>query len=989
MKKAISSLLASLLLISAFVCYPISAVEQGLYGDANKDRVINAADALVVLQAAVGKIQINQDLKTYLDVDANALLNATDALDILKFSVQKLERFAADKGTYLVHDDSKWLDMSMDEILDTLDHETPATPITDYYRIHKDGGLIYNPLSREMDQGDKTKYNLAKKTTGSLKLADGSTLNYSLPTDVTAYDMIPIEYSLTNAKSNLDPLYVEATTFEDKDGSYYDLCLPGEVAITAHYDGYVAATANGKNRPFLSKTTTNDQQGTQYPQYDADPLVASDTVKQSDYLWFRFTITNTGNTILDGDGNGTFCFAPYLDTVDSLGKTVTTQNDNLYIRLTEDLYPGESTQIYCYFRYPSKPNKLEAGDYTLRLKTIVRNEENRSDWGTKIWGGYTYGESTHQITIGDTAGTSMKNQTQNKTYRTGTRNTWLHTYEEFTTSFDSWLEPWTVSSSSKNTLWVQPAAWSDRVVIKFMQGDSDSMVSATIPLTVETDSINVQLAKNASNYIVTDQGTKYPAMASQSMCDMRVNISQHPDAAAKQMDELLDMKECGINIVTTTMAFNVATNNAHSASPSDMQDSNWFMCDMVKKLGMRLEGFMSYPFGSGTPIGNWINPDNRYSKQYVGFGNPAVSEGEGLRGLYQFLRWGNNYYVDANNQPVIVTEDTRGWMRIDFKARHPIGPDGLNGFILWLRQKYHTIDQLNDAWGLNYTDFKQIDPEYGAMDDHGWFNYTYGNSDFVEWSPAMNDFDLYRTLERTQNYQTSVEIMNTFGVDNAKYPAPSVDATVGIRTEGGNITGVVPYNTNKSHLRHAYYSQRRCAIIPQILAKSGVVSLHSDYVTLPYSVSEWEELVASSTALGITSMPLMQASRMRDIAINSKYTDSQHESEYNLTGENTRAAYVNTQISVFESFKAIYENGGIPGVLWEDYLCDGYVTETQQKEMKFYSSKIAEMMATDEAKTWATTNVQDVQSVYAKSTGGYSYTEEFLEAELERALANR
>jgi hypothetical protein len=211
---------------------------------------------------------------------------------------------------------------------------------------------------------------------------------------------------------------------------------------------------------------------------------------------------------------------------------------------------------------------------------------------------------------------------------------------------------------------------------------------------------------------------------------------------------------------------------------------------------------------------------------------------------------------------------------------------------------------------------------------------------------------------------------------------------MGIRTEGGNVTGVVPHDTPSSHLRHTYYAQRRCAIVPQILAKSGVVSMHSDYVTLPYSVKEWEHLVATSTALGITNMPLMQSNRMRDIAINSKYGDD-YSVHYNLTGSNTKGAYINTQISVFQVFKAIYENGGIPGVLWEDYLCDGYVTETQQKEMKFYSSKIAEMMATEEAQIWATTNVPDVESVYAKSNGVYSYKPSYIQSEIDAAIKRR
>ncbi len=994
MKKCLCLLLIAVLICSTLLLTP-AAADAIIYGDGNSDQKANAADALICLRITVGKTVADEHQTVSLDVDENGVINANDALDILKFTVGKLPRFKADHGTYLVQDDSQWLDMTMDEIIDAVDHETPPTPIADGYDIHADGGMIYNPLSRELDQGDKTKYNVAPKTSGRLTLENGVVMNYSVPTDVTAYDMIPIEYTLMNPPKQVETLHVSATTFEDKDGSFYDLNLPHEVAIKAEYEGYVAATVNGANRPFVSAQYENNVVGQQYPQYDAEELVASDTVKKSNYLWFKFKVTNVGDTILEGDGNGTFCFDPVLIRKLPDGETETIDNDNLFMRLTEDLYPGESTHLYCYFRYPTGPNNLASGDYTVKLAMVVRNEKERPDWSTKIWGGYTYGQASHDITIGDTAGTQMVNQTKNETYHTGVRNGWLHSYEEFTSSFDSWLEPWNINSSEKNIMWVQPAAWSDRVVLKLMSGDNDDMVSATIPLKVETDSIQVKLNPTANNYIITDEGTKYPASASQSMCDMRVNISQDPDAAAKQLDELLDMKECGINIVTTTMAFNVSGGGHHSASPVDMQDSNYFMTDMAKKLGMRLEGFTSYPYASNNgSVARWYTGDPQYSVKPYDFGDLMTGKAEGLRGLWQFMQWGHNYYVDGAGNPVIVTEDTRGWMRIDFRARFRMGENAtsLNDFRRWAMKKYGgSFDALNAAWGTNYDNVKQIDPEYGTVDDHGWCNYTGGNSDFYEWSTAINDFDIYRTLERTYGYQQAIDIMKNYALDNPDFKASSIDTTVGIRTEGGNMTGVVPYDTDNSHFRHTYYSQRRNALIPQILAKSGTVSLHSDYVTLPYSVSELEKLVSSSTSLGITSMPLFQSNRMRDIALNPKYADAMYTVEYNLdpTSDDLCGAYMNTQLSVFQMFKAVYENGGIPGVLWEDYLCDGYVTETQQKDMKFYAAKIAEMMETDEAKAWATTNVPDVASVYAKSKGTYIYNEAFLDAELKRALENR
>ena len=989
MKRFLCFVLTLLLICGSFIMEPaiLSTAETLPYGDGNHDQKVNAGDALIALKVSVQKITVTDEEFILLDVDGNDKLNASDALLILKYAVKKITSFPVQEQeptpTPPPVDET-----TMDEVINKLTTNTPASEISDYYRIHADGGLIYNPLSRELDNADKTKYNSAKKTTGKLTLSDGTLLNYSLPTDVTAYDLIPITYTLKNGSGATTPVHVEATTFENKNGSYYDLCLPGNVKLDFEYQGYVSADDNGENRPFLSYNFTKDVQGVQYPQYTASELINSDTVPSNKPLWFKFKITNTGNTILDGDGNGTFCFRPLLY---SEATKKTTEYANLYYRLMKDLYPGESTELYIYFG-SSSGMSLAEGNYTVTVECLVRNEQGGPDWGTKIWGGYKYGTAKKSITVANEPTVTANSKAQYTVNRTSpTRNTWLHSYEEFTTSYDSWLRPASLSSSQTNTLYVQPAAWSDRVVIKLMRGNNINMVSATIPLKVESDSIKIKLNKTADNYIITNQGTKYPASASQSMCDMRVNTSLSPDANTDQINELLNMQECGINVIATTQAFNIETINKPTNKVNNNADSIYFVSDVIRKLGMRMEGYIGYPYNDGTTLGAayWYAHDRTATGSVpTGFGDSKMALANGLRGLYQFMRWGDNYRVNSQNKVVINVEDTRGWMRIDFNARHTTDTQSIADFQTWLAKKYGTIQKLNKAWGTSYSSFAKIDPAEGTTDDHGWDSHTGSSAKLQEWSVGVNDWDIFRTLQRTQNYESVLDTMKNYGSNHTALNAASVDAIMSIRTEGGNVTASVPYNTKNSHFRHVYYSGRRCAIIPEILAKSGTVSVHSDYVTMPYSVSELEELTASSTAMGITSMPLMQSNRMRDIAINSKFGDN-YAKHYNLTGSNTKGAYINAQVSLFESFKAIYENGGIPGVLWEDYLCDGYVTETGQKEMKFYASKIADMMRTDEAKAWASTNVPDANAVLSKSNGVYSYNPNYIQTKINKVKANR
>ncbi len=999
MKRMLCLALTLVLVMGALCMHPatLTLAAGQKYGDANKDTSVDARDALLVLQVAVSKATISDDMVEYADVDDTGSLDAKDALLILQFAVKIIDHFPAGPDISpdeYMKDDSAVLEKTMDQIIADLDQNVGASAVSDVYQLHNDGGLIYNPLSSQMTAGEKTKYNLAKKKSGTLKLDSGMTLTYSVPTDVTAYDMIPVEYTLSETKESA-PVYVEATTFEDKTGSFYDLALPGTVALDFDYLGYVYADNETTNRPYLSKDFTSDRVGTQYPQYNASELIDSDTAPSNKPLWFKFKITNTGNTILDGDGGGTFCFDPYL--ADANGNSVK-DVANMYYRLTEDLYPGDSVEMYIYFGEGSGM-RLSPGDYKVVVNCLVRNEQSAPDWGTKIWGGYNYATATKDITITEQPTVTHNSETTYKQLRGPQRDTWLHTYEEFTTSYDAWTLPTVdIKAGEKHTLWVQPAAWSDRLVLKFMRGNDLNMKSVTIPLNVETDSISITLNQTASNYIVKDDGTKYPGMASQSMCDMRVNDSLSPYSNQSQLNELLDMKECGVNIVTTTEAFNIETSNEPSNKIANNTDAIFFVSDVLRKLGdMRMEGYTGYSYSSGTTMSAafWYSRDARVSgKLPQAFGDESLDIANGLRGLYQFMRWGDNYWINGTGKPIINTEDTRGWMRIDFNARFLVGSDTVSAFQKWLRTKYkNNLNALNEHWSqgsysYDYKAWTDIDPLEGTGDDHGWSAHNVASATFPEWQNAIADWDIFRTLERTENYATVIDVFKNYNDQVKDLGASSVDVLMGIRTEGGNMTGIVDPNTTSSRLRHAYYDQRRCALIPEILAKSGVVAEHSDYVTLPYSINEFTQLVSSSASIGITSMPLLQASRMRDIAINTRYGDN-FRVHYNLSGEATKGAYINTQISVFEAYKAIYEAGGVPGVLWQDYLCDGYVTETQQKEMKFYSSKIAEMMETDEAKAWATTNVPDTKSVYEKSNGVYSYSEEYIQAEIDAALQRR
>ncbi len=70
-------------------------------GEINKDGKINANDALIVLRAAVGKVELDEDSTLRADVNADEKLDAKDALEILKFAVGKITEFPAARAVEL------------------------------------------------------------------------------------------------------------------------------------------------------------------------------------------------------------------------------------------------------------------------------------------------------------------------------------------------------------------------------------------------------------------------------------------------------------------------------------------------------------------------------------------------------------------------------------------------------------------------------------------------------------------------------------------------------------------------------------------------------------------------------------------------------------------------------------------------------------------------------------------------------------------------
>ena len=135
-------------------------------------------------------------------------------------------------------------------------------------------------------------------------------------------------------------------------------------------------------------------------------------------------------------------------------------------------------------------------------------------------------------------------------------------------------------------------------------------------------------------------------------------------------------------------------------------------------------------------------------------------------------------------------------------------------------------------------------------------------------------------------------------------------------------------------------------------------------------------------------MHLVQFDRLREIAINDTYGQD-YSKEYNINGSATKGVFISTTRSLFQWYKATYEAGGIPGILWEDYLCDGFATKTQIKEMKFYSEKIAEAVNSEAGQKWANAEKTDAKKAVENSKGVYSFEPDYVDSLIEEVRAER
>ena len=357
------------------------------------------------------------------------------------------------------------------------DNIVPPPPPIDTYDIHKDGGLIYNPLFRQVadSREEREEEGEVQRIEQTLQLGK-YTLRYTVPTRATGYDILSIPYTISWTDTAEFPLAIEATAFEEpsrRNGQdLFDLALPDDISIQVDYLGSITAHMKPGRRHNI-KPDMSDEPGI-YPGFDRNPFTRSGIVESGDIIWFRFRVTNSGNTILDPEGFGGWGLFPELRKKDENNEyTYYSQHRNLYIRDLGYLYPGESHDFWVNFTEKGSRDsyRIDPGDYKIMFRTFYRNYKEWND-PRNYWNGEWMFIGAQPISVKDNAGPApvapmevslIDGDKDDKISR------YIHTFEEFMTSFDCWQNA--DSDSINGMLHLQVAPWTKEIVIKLIATD--------------------------------------------------------------------------------------------------------------------------------------------------------------------------------------------------------------------------------------------------------------------------------------------------------------------------------------------------------------------------------------------------------------------------------------------------------------------------------------------------------------------------------------
>ena len=468
------------------------------------------------------------------------------------------------------------------------------------------------------DQQEQISYTAlsdAARKSGQLSLYDNVSLNtacvnlgrytleVSMPKKTRAYDVIPIRYKLSQPAGNRRAA-VEAVAFEDirksKGAALYDLAIPGNMGMKLELLGSIGAEF--LDDEYIPLTADPKTPVSPYPPFKRSRFSTSSTIKPANAVWFKFRITNTGDTIFDPEGIGATLAAPVLTKYAEDGSEEWCAKPvNLFERQLEYIYPGESVDVWVNFWCPALDEKhrngLTEGKYKIRFSMLYKYYREY-DWMVNIWDGAEFARLEAPITVSakpiKTPITAVFTVTDSEEKMPG----FIDYFEEFMTTFRI-HQPKTISTVKEETLYLQIAPWTKEVVIKLILTDPKEIAVVRIPVKVSMETLDVQY--NPSNImIVEENGVEMPAFVAMAMPCMRAGFQLGPYPEQIMEKDIREMKALGVNVIVNTAGgwWISEISGRKGVELFSAQYKYWYDV-LMRKHGMKCLGWSVYP-PSGT-----------------------------------------------------------------------------------------------------------------------------------------------------------------------------------------------------------------------------------------------------------------------------------------------------------------------------------------------------------------------------------------------------
>ena len=231
-------------------------------------------------------------------------------------------------------------------------------------------------------------------------------------------------------------------------------------------------------------------------------------------------------------------------------------------------------------------------------------------------------------------------------------------------------------------------------------------------------------------------------------------------------EDLLKIKDLGFNTVRTWVEWNVGEPEEGKYHLENLD----FLLRLADEVGLRV---IVQVYVDSAP--EWVGkkyPDGHYAAQDE---QPIPSQAapgycfdhRGVRkAVLAFFQEVARHVVashafygwDLWSEPAALN-----WARVGYKseAMFCYCPSSMERFRLWLKNKYGTLDQLNEAWHRTFTDWSQVEPpRYGTI-----LTYT----DFMDWRVYYG----YKLAEDLKMRNEAVKAIDSVHVTTSHAPNPS------------------------------------------------------------------------------------------------------------------------------------------------------------------------------------------------------------------------